>query len=143
MSVLCTVFSVIVAAVAASGCAHLRSGVPAGPSQSGLVPADRTLLGKAEIARSGAPTALDAVRVRRPDMLRRRGQDTPARPTAEPVVYVDGMREAGGLAALSNLPSSGVSEIRFLSGNDATIRYGAGHGSGAILVRTLPVKTRE
>jgi len=135
--------SVMLPLVAASSCAHSLADVAPAPSQTTLVPTDRALLTRAEIERTGARTALDAVRTRRPEMLRYRGPNMPARPAAEPAVYVDGMRESGGLAALSNLPSSVVWEIRFFNAQDATIRYGAGHGSGAVLVSTLSARARE
>jgi hypothetical protein len=51
----------------------------------------------------------------------------------EIVVYIDQTR-MGGPSSLSQIPITEVKEIQYLSGTDATQRFGTGHGSGAIIV---------
>lgn len=74
---------------------------------------------------------LSVIRSLRPSYLRRYGDHG----AAEVVAYIDGIR-VGHVTALQSLPASTVHEVRFLTGIDATNRYGMGHGSGAILVTT-------
>lgn len=73
-------------------------------------------------------SVLDAIRALRPRYLR-------AKPTHEPVIYVDGVRVESA-NRLDLLRVSDVADVRFLRGIDATTGYGTGHAAGAILVRT-------
>jgi hypothetical protein len=88
-----------------------------------------------ELANLDVQNALDAVRRLRPSFLQTHGgQSTSV--TLGPqdvVVYVDNTR-MGGPSALAQIPIHEVKEIQYLSGTDATQRFGAGHGSGAIIV---------
>jgi hypothetical protein len=94
------------------------------------------LITAAEIAeRADLQNVYEAVNRLRPIWLRVRSAGSPDRGPAPIVVYVDGVR-MGDLSALQQMPASYVVEIRHLSGNDATTRYGIDHGSGAILVTT-------
>ncbi|MCC6774419.1 MAG: hypothetical protein IT360_24760 [Gemmatimonadaceae bacterium] len=92
---------------------------------------------EAEIAASGATSAMEAVQRLRPAMLRSRGAGSSvSNPGGDPIaVYVDGVR-AGGPEALNNVTGLSVKEIRFIGAADATTRFGTGHVSGAILVTT-------
>lgn len=53
----------------------------------------------------------------------------------EPVLYVDGIAIAE-FDALHDIPLADVLDVTFLSGADATTRFGTGHVGGALLVRT-------
>lgn len=68
----------------------------------------------------------------RPMWLRTRGSGSMQ--LAEPVrVYVDGVAR-GTVRTLENLHPRDVAEVRYLSGREATMRFGTGHPNGAILV---------
>ena len=51
-------------------------------------------------------------------------------------VFVDGSERQGGLQALRGLPVADVEEMRYLSANEATTRYGTGHNGGIIMLTT-------
>ena len=97
---------------------------------SAAVRTSRDVILEDEIVTSGARTAMDAIRRLRPQMLQGRG----VRETQEIAVYIDGNRTEGTRADLEQIPASQVKEIRYLNGQDATQRFGANHGAGAILV---------
>jgi hypothetical protein len=54
-------------------------------------------------------------------------------------VYVDGVKQEN-IDDLKNIRVAEIAEIRYMSGNDASGRYGAGHESGAILLKTNRLK---
>jgi hypothetical protein len=114
-------------------CASAPSSTPSSVAPSGAATTSRTsrdVILADEIATSGARTAMDAIRRLRPQMLQGRG----VRETNEIAVYIDGNRTEGTRADLEQIPASQVKEIRYLNGQDATQRFGANHGAGAILV---------
>ncbi len=115
------------AVVLASGCGGGGSGST--PSRSGPI-------GEAEIQASSARNAHDLVQGARPQWLRGRGATSlrDPRPTL-PVAYVDGMRY-GSVETLRQLPVEGLVRVEYLSGPDATNRFGTGHTGGVILVYT-------
>jgi len=95
-----------------------------------------TRISSDEIAAITAGTATDIVRQLRPNWLRSRGPVSTSRSApALPIVYIDDVR-TGDPSTLDRIPSHNVSEIRFLTGRDATTRFGMDHGGGAILVTT-------
>ncbi len=98
----------------------------AASSQAGGPARDRNRITAAEMEAVNARTAMDAVRRLRSSWLRGVGG-------ARPVVYVDNIR-MGGLEVLERMAVEDISELRFMSGPDATTRYGTGHMGGAILV---------
>jgi hypothetical protein len=51
------------------------------------------------------------------------------------VLYIDEIKQQDGLDQLKNLRASEVLEMRYMTGNEASGRYGAGHENGAILVK--------
>lgn len=57
----------------------------------------------------------------------------------EPVVYIDDVKQQE-LEDLRSVRRDEIAEIRFINGNDASGRYGAGHEAGAILVKTNRLK---
>lgn len=73
--------------------------------------------------------AYQAIQRLRSRWLRGRGGQTPN-------VIVDGAARPGGLDALSDIRVSDVEEMRFLSANDASLRYGTGNSGGAIVITT-------
>jgi hypothetical protein len=88
-----------------------------------------------ELAKIDVQNALEAVQRLRPQFLQTRGGAS-ASMTLGPqdvVVYVDQTR-MGGPSTLAQIPIGDVKEIQYLSGTDATQRFGTGHGSGAIIV---------
>jgi len=94
----------------------------------------RYLITAEEVAAAAERNAFDLVQRLRPNWLRPRGTET-AQGTVPVVVYVDGMRR-GGVDALSSLRLDEVTEMRFLDGPDATLRYGINVGGGVIEVVT-------
>jgi hypothetical protein len=51
-------------------------------------------------------------------------------------VYLNNVRH-GGVMSLRDILVTDIQEIRFISASDATTRWGTGHGSGVIMVRTM------
>jgi hypothetical protein len=82
---------------------------------------------------SDAQDAYQVVKRLRPMWLTMRGGGSMNSRVADIAVYVNGVR-MGGPDALRDIPRTGVVEMRFLRGTDATQRFGTGHESGAILV---------
>ncbi len=56
-----------------------------------------------------------------------------------PVVYIDDVKQEE-IDDLKTIRIAEIAEIRYMNGNDASGRYGAGHESGAILVKTNRIK---
>lgn len=123
--------AMVFATLALTGCSAATAG-------SGGASDD--VITRAEIVETRAHSAFDVVRRLRPQFLRFRGRmDTAPGRTGpgmtEPVVYIDGVR-LGGVASLRSIEAVDVAEIRYMSGADATTRFGTGHVAGVILVRT-------
>jgi hypothetical protein len=82
----------------------------------------------------GAKTAWDVVKALRPQFLRPRPSGSVRNRQPVPIaVYVDGVYR-GGTEVLTQLQANAIAEILWLSGTDATTRFGTNHESGAILV---------
>lgn len=117
-----------IALVFVSACAATTNTSPNGTAGS------RDLIVESELSEVAAIDALGVVQRLRPQWLRSRGaasfQDS--RGTL-PSVYVDNMRY-GELATLRNIPINEIAEIRYVSGPDATIRWGTGVVGGVIEV---------
>jgi hypothetical protein len=95
----------------------------------------RDLITRGQIEEMNATDAFDVVQRIRPEFLRQRGQSSITGGEQLAVVYVDGVRR-GGPEILRTLRTNEVEEIRFVSGTDATTRYGTDHGGGAIEVKS-------
>jgi hypothetical protein len=78
----------------------------------------------------------EIVRQLRPSWLQIRGQATPTGGVRRVQVVVDGTLQPGGVEVLRTLRGSQVQEIRHLSGQDATTRYGLDVEGGVIVVTT-------
>ena len=96
---------------------------------------DQTRLSAADI-RSADPnlTLFDLISRVRPQWLTRR-PGTALQGTLDVVVYRDDVR-AGGTDALKDIRLDIVDSVRFLTGTEATGRFGLNHPHGAILVST-------
>jgi hypothetical protein len=102
---------------------------------------------------TGVQTAYDAIQRLRPTFFNvRRSQTKQAGPAeasnfrvsdAPPMqLYVNGAR-VGGVDYLRGIPMAALWEVRKLNGTDASLRYGADHETGAILVTTgTPATTK-
>ena len=96
----------------------------------------RNILTSAEIDKTNAVSALDAVRSLRPHFLNTRGSQSIQDPTPiQPVVYLDGMR-LGPPSTMAMINASSVMTIEYISSIEASSRFGLGHQGGAILVST-------
>ena len=135
------------ALVAAGGC---KSGQPGGssgttsssgpgtagaPDQAvGRPRSRRDVITLEEIKATSASTALDLIRQLRPSYLNDRGPQSLTNDQAgRVVVYVNGTR-FGYVESLGEIAAASVSEVRHISGIDATQRWGIGHAGGVIYV---------
>lgn len=106
-------------------------------------PAPGKLITAAQIERTGARTAWEALRrshvqlsffengAGEPHRLAQRGTFQQA-----PLIVIDGLPAADGFRQLSQLPAEVILSIRVLSGSTATPLYGTAGGGGAILFET-------
>lgn len=101
-------------------------------------PGRRDVIFDAEIQsrRVAGMTAYELVSHLRPEYLKSRGAST-FRDTMPPtaIVYVDNVKY-GSLDQMKNLSAEHVFQVQYLSGSDATTRFGLDHGGGAILITT-------
>ena len=104
-------------------------GVGSGPSPS------RYVITLDEIQRTPASNAHQLVHTLRPTWLTARGQYSARHGRVLPVVYLDNVR-LGELSALGTIPVETVQEIRFITGTEATTRWGTGVAGGVIHVIT-------
>jgi hypothetical protein len=89
---------------------------------------------ESEINSVSEDNAFDIIQRLRPSMMRTRsGFGYSEGQGGGIIVYLDNQR-AGELGSLRNIQRSAIKEIRFLSGPDATQRFGTGVPSGVILV---------
>jgi hypothetical protein len=84
-----------------------------------------------ELRATREATLYDAIEASRPAFVhpRNAGREGPA-------LYVDDVPMAE-FDAIYSLSLTDVLEVAFMSGPDATTRYGTGHTGGALLIRTL------
>ena len=81
-----------------------------------------------------ASSAYDAVRQLRPQWLRPRGvRSLSSSEVVLPAVYMDNAA-VGDLAVLQDIEIGDLAEIRYISGPDATTRWGTGVSGGVIEV---------
>ena len=94
------------------------------------------LLTASEISRVRVHSAYEAIERLKPNfLLGMRGHAD----FSNRAVYLNGSRLLGGLENLRTIDASTVRQIVFLSGIEASNRYGPGNGAGVLLVSTLPV----
>ena len=107
-------------------------------SSGGGTGGQRNLITLAEIQSAAVPTSnvWDYIATARPHMLRDRGVGS-FRDTApvRAIVYLDDSM-LGDIQVLKTMSLSSVKQIQYMSGADATTRYGMGHSGGVILLTT-------
>jgi hypothetical protein len=120
--------------IALAGCAS--GGASSTDPDVSVRRADRNQLTEAELEQSGAQTLKQAIELLRPQWLQTRGPTNwgVAGQTGDQiVVYVENQR-VGTIGELERIRVSETASVRFLSGIDATNRYGSGHTLGAIVI---------
>ena len=95
------------------------------------------LIVQEQIQGRGFASAYDVVEALRGGWLRTRGEGTLTGPPTEIQVYLDATR-LGNTSTLRQIPAVNVTYIQWYNANDATARWGIGHGAGAIYVSTTP-----
>ncbi len=118
----------IVAAIAAAGCASLPKQTTPRETQN--------VIGRQAIERMNASTAYDvlALRLNRPPTRAVRGSTTSFERPQEPMIVIDGNRSE--VAALRALPANDIEEIQILNAGEGTLRYGTGATNGVIVITT-------
>lgn len=102
-----------------------------------LAGAGRDVITAAEIVAARVSDAYQAVAQLRPEFLRRRAfSSIPAFATPEATVYLDDL-PFGSAESLRNIPLDRVRLIRYITPNEADLRFGGSHLAGAILVTTM------
>ncbi len=121
--------ALLIAILFLTGCGSSKSGI----KKSNY---DRHLITLEEIERTTGSTAYDLILKLRPFWIRGRGPRSINRNTEAqyPMIYLNGQK-FGNIDTLSEITNTNITEIKFLSPSDATIRYGVNHGGGAILIK--------
>lgn len=97
----------------------------------------RSPITREEIGDRSGLDLYELVRQLRPNWLQIRGQATPSGGVRRVQVAIDGTLQTMGAAeALRTLRGSQIQEIRYLSGQDATTRFGLDVEGGVIVVTT-------
>lgn len=112
-----------------SACAS--GGATSGATTQNAPRRDRSVITQEEITETRANDAYGVVRAARPAWLLPKAVGS-GRQTVQ--VYVEGNKAGGGINALQQYNVTQIREMRFLSGEEATTRFGTGNGAGAILV---------
>ncbi len=107
------------------------------------VPSQEEVITAAQIERSGARTAWEALRRSHVHLSFFEGNGGEARQLGQrgsyqqaPLVVIDGLPAADGFRQLSQLPAPVIARIRVLTATAAMPRFGAAAGGGAILIET-------
>jgi len=111
-----------------AGCSPNRQGSGAGSTSSSNV------LTRQELSTVAVQNLYDAVNRLRPAFLRAR--TTSSGPGFLPEVFVDGLRK-GSTEVLRTISTMEVAEIRYLSVQDATTRYGMNVPAGVLDVKLI------
>jgi hypothetical protein len=115
---------ILTASALLTGCVA-GSGSPAG---------SRNVITSEQIEGSSLVWAYEIIERLRPEWLRSRGPTSLSDPSAgQPTVFVNATRY-GDLQTLRSLRASDFREIRYLSGPEATQRFGTGYPGGVILL---------
>lgn len=100
------------------------------------LPGGRLRITAQEISSSGASTAYDVVKNLRSEwLLRRLAHAWDTKEEADIKVYLDSQL-LGGLDALKGVSAENIDAMYRFSASQATIRWGAGHQEGAIMIVT-------
>jgi hypothetical protein len=110
----------------------------ASPPRSENAPArgDRSTITRTQLDDQHYENAFDALEAMRPAWLQSRGPDSFNNPT-QVWVYIDNVR-LGDVTTLRTVPVRTISFIRHYDANDATARWGVGHGAGVIFIGSWP-----
>lgn len=97
---------------------------------------DRDVLLRTELTENqqAEMTVYEAVRLYRPHMLRSSLPTTLRGTQVELAVYLDETRY-GNIAVLQRFRMVSVDRVEYLSGSEATTRFGTNHGAGVIIIR--------
>jgi hypothetical protein len=121
-----------------SGCtsaSHLRSHTESA-RRAPTAGYEARVITREELTSMDVGTLYQAVERLRPEFLHSRNPSpSPMHPSLA-IVYLDGKR-LGGPDALATLTVGDIYEVRYISANDADVRFGYGHNAGAILVTSL------
>jgi hypothetical protein len=131
----------LVLGVMGSACASGGTGTGS-PENPQPARRDQNVITAEELNADPATNVYDAIRHLRPSMLTARGAgvnmslttSANSSETGQISIYLDGAKLGGGTSTLGAIPISGIKEIRYLNGSDATQRYGTGNASGAIVI---------
>jgi hypothetical protein len=122
--------------VTASSCA---SSSGSGTSTTGKVAVRRNtnVITAQELSETGESNVYQAIEELRPQWVRGRSRASMREggQSGDVVVYIEGAR-IGNASALQQISINGVYEVQYLDAGEATNRFGTGHTSGAIIVRT-------
>lgn len=95
---------------------------------------DADVITEAELATFGGQPVRNAIDKLRPQFLRTRGRSSITRAAEEGIVVYLGSMRMGRVEVLSQVPSSDLSSVRYLSAADASRRFGLDHTTGAIIL---------
>lgn len=139
------IVAVFAAGIVVGACASAGSRAPAATGTSSATAPRRgsaTPITQEEIAAAHLETIYDVIEQLRPSMLRTRGLmdrsggGSPAEAGAASNsinVYLN-TTWIGDVTKLRGIQAASVKLVQYLNSNDATTRFGTGHGAGAILV---------
>jgi hypothetical protein len=146
----------LVAGVAILG-ACAKNQPTTGAAQAGTSRNSRYVLTSVDLQGAGSQNVYEAIQKLRPDFLKQRGTGTISKvPTpegansgpngpgtgmalpisAEPIRVYENDVLMSGLDDLRRIDTKIVTEVRYVPGPEAAIRYGAKHASGVIFVKT-------
>ncbi|MFN8581729.1 MAG: hypothetical protein U0163_12225 [Gemmatimonadaceae bacterium] len=107
-------------------------------AHGGVAPATTSsdIITRAELSRTSASTAYEAIQRLRPQFFKDRGRTSILRPESRtPVVILD-ERPLGDISFLRDISLNTVYEIRYLTASEAQVKFGSGYPAGAIVVIT-------
>ena len=102
-------------------------------ARAGRQSRDMTVLTRDELMQEPGGTLYDQIRRTRPNWLRTRGASSLTLPDVGVVVYQENVR-LGGVSSLRDFTVETVERVEFLSGPEATSRFGLDHPPGAIVM---------
>jgi ABC-type phosphate transport system substrate-binding protein len=121
--------SIIVLTIILSACAS------SGSRSAGATSSPRSVITSQQIEAAGRNSVYEVVQHLRPEWLRSRGATSLSNTEASlPAVFLNNVRH-GNLDVLRSMATSGVREIRYLTGPEATQLFGTGVSGGVIQVK--------
>jgi hypothetical protein len=122
--------------ISVSSCAS-SSGSGTSPTDKVAVRRNANVITAQELSQTGESNVYQAIEELRPQWVRGRSRASMREggQSADVVVYIEGAR-IGNASALQQISINGVYDVQYLDASEATNRFGTGHTSGAIIVRT-------